>query len=503
MDDTILRVENLCKSFNGIPALENVSFSVRRGEIHGLMGENGAGKSTLVKLLTGIYSKDSGQIIFDGKPCNFSGSLDAQKAGISTIYQELNMIPELSVGENIFLGRYPRNAAGIDWKTMHRHAQELVDSFDIPIDSRSILRTHGIAKQQMIAIIRAISLKARLLVMDEPTSSLDSHEVNLLFNVMDRLKTEGISMIFISHRLSEVYAKCDHLTVLKDGRLEGNYPIGEISELELIRKMVGKTKPGVDQGRNRRRFIPEKPLLELRSVSRKPYVRGISLSLYEGEVLGLAGLLGAGRTELARMIFGCDAMDEGEILIDGKKVSIDTPKDALEHHIAFCTENRREEGIFPLMSVKNNLVVCSLDHYSKRLMLNRSSLTSMSERMVAQLRVKTPSQEQLIRNLSGGNQQKVLLARWMATKPRLIILDEPTRGIDVGAKAEVESIIRELSESGVSILYISSEIPELVRNCDRVLVLREGQLGGELVGDAISERAIMNLIASKRVEEAV
>lgn len=497
MEQKILKIEHITKGFHGIPVLQDISFDIKKGEIHALMGENGAGKSTFIKILTGIYGRDGGRILFDEKECHFNNALDAQNAGISTIYQELNMIPYLTVSENIFLGRYPHNAMGIDWKNMHKDAQKMIDDLGIDIDVGRKLNEYGTAKQQIISIIRAISLDCKVIVMDEPTSSLDAHEVSILFGIMDQLKSKGITILFVSHRLSEIYETCDRLTILKDGCCQGTYEISEISELELVKKMIGNKSLEKRIDRKRKDLSKESIVLEARNMKRAPYVNDISFHVKRGEILGLAGLLGAGRTELVRLIFGCDQNDSGEIWIDGKQETIHTPEDAVKKGLAFCTENRREEGIFPFVSVKNNIAVCSLKELTNGLFINNSKRAQMADEYVSRLSIKLLSAEQMIKNLSGGNQQKVLLARWMATKPRLIILDEPTRGIDVGAKGEIEKIVRELSDSGISILYISSEIQELIRNCDRIMVLREGSVWGELEGSQITEINIMKLIAAE------
>lgn len=380
---------------------------------------------------------------------------------------------------------------------MHKHAQKMIDELGIEIDVQKKLNEYGIAKQQIISIIRAISLEAKVIVMDEPTSSLDVHEVDILFGIMDRLKSQGITILFVSHRLSEIYETCDRLTILKDGCYEGTYEVSGISELDLVKKMIGNESPEAGTGRKRKDLSEERDVLEVRHMTRAPYVNDLSLHIRRGEVLGLAGLLGSGRTELVRLIFGCDPKDSGELLIDGKVEQIRTPEDAVRKKLAFCTENRREEGIFPFVSVKNNIAVCSLKELTNGLFINNVKRARMADGYVEKLRIKTSSGEQLIKNLSGGNQQKVLLARWMATKPRLIILDEPTRGIDVGAKGEIETIVQELSAQGISILYISSEIQELIRNCDRVMVLREGRVCGELAAEEISEMNIMKFIAAE------
>ena len=496
MNENILEITDIRKTFTGVTALEDISFSVKRGEVHGLMGENGAGKSTFIKILTGLYKADSGKIVFDGEECSFHNALSAQQAGISTIYQELNMIPYLTVSENIFLGRYPKNKSGIDWKIMHKKAQELVDELKIDIDVTKSLNSYGTAKQQIISIIRAVSLKSKLIVMDEPTSSLDANEVKILFGIIDKLKADGIAIIFVSHRLDEVYSKCDRLSILKDGHYVGTYRTEELSRIELLNKMIGNKELTSERTRLPRNLQNEECVLEVKNIVRAPYVNDISFKVYKGEVLGLSGLLGAGRTETARIIFGCDTPETGDIFIEGKKVKIKSPEDAVGHGLAFCTENRREEGIFSEESVEKNIGICSLNQMTKVGFINAAKQAELAESYIKKLQIKTPGRTQLIKLLSGGNQQKVILARWIATCPKLIILDEPTRGIDVGAKAEIEKLIRGFSDTGISVLFISSEMSELVRNCDRILVMRDGIIKGELKDDEISENNIMSAIAN-------
>jgi monosaccharide-transporting ATPase len=498
MEDIILDIRNLSKHFAGVKALDNVSFSVRRGEVHALMGENGAGKSTLIKIITGIHKADSGDIIFDGKKCVFPTALSAQHAGISTIYQELNMIPYLTVSENIFLGRYPMKSGGIDWKTMNVNAQKLVDDLGVDIDVKKQFNSYGTAKQQIISIIRAISLKAKLIVMDEPTSSLDTNEVNILFGIIEKLKSDGVSIIFITHRLDEVYRKCDRISVLKDGQYVGTYNVSELTQYDLLTKMIGQKNLSMEQARAVRDLAQKEDVLEVNHITRVPYVNDVSFKIKKGEVVGLAGLLGSGRTEIARIIFGCDIPDSGEIKMHGRAVRLRTPADALSSGMAFCTENRREEGLFPDVSVQNNMAVCSLPRLTRAGFIRLKERKKLAEDYVKRLAIKTPSIEQLIKNLSGGNQQKVILARWLATDPKLIILDEPTRGIDVGAKVEIERLICEFADKGISVLFISSEMSELVRNCDRIIVLRDGVVVGELTKDDISEENIMWMIAHKK-----
>ena len=498
MKKDILNIQNVTKTFAGVKALNNVSLSVKEGEVHALMGENGAGKSTLIKILTGIYKADSGEIIFDGETRNFHNALAAQHAGISTIYQELNMIPYLTVSENIFLGRYPMKNGGIDWKTMNEKAQKLVDDLGVDIDVKQLLNTYGTAKQQIISIIRAISLDSKLIVMDEPTSSLDTNEVEILFGIIDKLRADNIAVIFISHRLDEVYAKCDRISVLKDGVYVGTYGVNELSQLELLNKMIGNKDLQMDKRREHRDFSDAPVILEAKHLVRTPYVNDVSFQVKKGEIVGFAGLLGAGRTETARILFGCDMPEAGEVIMDGKKLNIRIPKDAVEAGMAFCTENRREEGLFPDVSVQKNTAICSLSQLSKGGFIQLKERKKLSEDYIDKLAIKTPSCEQLIKNLSGGNQQKVILARWLARNPKLIILDEPTRGIDVGAKAEIEKLIGEFADKGISVLFISSEMSELVRNCDRIIVLRDGKIVGELTDEDISEDNIMWMIANKK-----
>ncbi len=498
MEDNILEIRSLTKAFEGVMAVDHVSFSVRRGEVHALMGENGAGKSTVIKIISGLYKADSGEIIYDGEKCSFANALGAQHAGISTVYQELNMIPALSVSENIFLGRYPFDAWGIDWKAMNAAAQSLVSDLEVRIDVRKPLNEFGAAKKQIISILRAISLKSKLIVMDEPTSSLDANEVELLFGIIDKLKSAGIAVIFITHRLDEVYRRCDRITILKDGRNEGTYAVNELSQYQLLEKMVGRKSLALEHNRTRRDARGEDRVLEVRNICRVPYVRNVSFAIHRGEVLGLAGLLGSGRTEIARIVFGCDMPDSGEIMVNGTHLDLRSPADAVSRGMAFCTENRREEGIFPNMSVQNNIVACALSKLTTLGFINDGKRKEVSSDYIRKLAIKTSSPGQLVKKLSGGNQQKVILSRWLAMNPELIILDEPTRGIDVGGKREIESLIGEFSLRGISVLFISSELSELVRNCDRIIVLRDGRAVGELSGDDINEQSIIWMIAHNR-----
>jgi ABC-type sugar transport system ATPase subunit len=502
MNSSILEIKNLTKRFAGVTALDNVSLSVAQGEVHALMGENGAGKSTLIKILTGVYRADSGDIFFDGKKISFKDVSSAHHAGINAIYQELNMVSGLTVSENIFIGRYPLTRSGIDWKTMHLSAQKLIDNIGIDIDVHQPLGNYGTAKQQIVAILRAVSMESKLIIMDEPTSSLDTHEVHILFDIIDKLKQAGISIIFITHRLDEVYKKCDRITVLKDGKCVGTYNLSELSQYELLTKMIGQKTLVMEHIATERQTKKDLVLLEVNNLSRPPYVNKVNFDIKQGEIVGFAGLLGSGRTEIARLLFGCDLPDSGEIIFEGERLSLNSPHDAAVKGIAFCTENRREEGLFPNVTVQNNLAACALPRLSAGGFINLRGRKQLAQDYIKTLDIKTPSDDQLIKHLSGGNQQKVILARWLATKPKFIILDEPTRGIDVGAKFEIEKLIRDFSRQNISVLFISSEIAELVRNCDRIIVLRDGMVVGELAGKDISADQIMQMIAESDVPDA-
>ncbi|MCX8130617.1 MAG: sugar ABC transporter ATP-binding protein [Clostridia bacterium] len=498
--EVLLEMRGICKSFPGVRALKGVGFRVRTGEVHALMGENGAGKSTLIKILTGIYTKDSGEIYFDGKAINPSTSLQAQQCGISTIYQELNLVPYLSVCENIFLGREPKKFGVIDWKAAEKQAEKILEDMGVKIDVKQPLNKYSTAIQQMVSIARAISINSKLVVMDEPTSSLDEKEVKVLFNVIRRLKQHNISVVFISHRLDEIFEICDNITILKDGDFVGEYSIKELTKIDLISKMIGRDASAIvkykkDYSASR---ITDKVVCKAKNIYKGVRLSGIDLEIKEGEVVGLAGLLGSGRTELAKIIFGSDMHDQGEIEVCGKKVKFRLPKDAISMNFAFCSEDRKIEGIIPHMSVRENMTLATLPRLSRFGVVSRRKQDEIVEKYIKRLGIKTPHADQKIRNLSGGNQQKVLLARWLCMHPKLVILDEPTRGIDVGAKSEIERLIQEMSAEGISVLMISSELEELVRGCDRIAVIRDGRKVKELVAEEISEESIMEAIAKGR-----
>ena len=493
----LLQMKGICKSFVGVRALAGVNLQVKTGEVHALMGENGAGKSVLIKILTGIYSRDAGEIIFNGKPINLTSSLEAQKIGINTIYQELNLVPCLSIYENIFLGREMKKNGLIDWKATEQKADEILKGMGIEVDVKQHLSTQSTAIQQMVAIARAISINAKLVIMDESTSSLDDKEISVLFKVIRNLKEQNISVIFISHRLDEIFEICDTMTILKDGELVGEYEVKDMTKISMISKMIGRDASSIVNYKKDYTCtkIGDKIVCRVNNIHRGVKLRGIDLEIREGEVVGLAGLLGAGRTELAKVIFGSDTPDSGIIEVDGTKVKFKLPKDAIGMNLAFCSEDRKIEGIIPNMSVKENMTLALLPKLTKIGVVSTRKQNEIVDKFIKRLGIKTPHAEQKIRHLSGGNQQKVLLARWLCTKPRLVILDEPTRGIDVGAKSEIERLIQEMAAEGISVLMISSEMDELVRGCDRVAVIRDGKKIKELVEDEISEENIMKAIA--------
>ena len=495
-NEVLLQMQGIDKAFTGVRALSQVDFTVRRGEVHALMGENGAGKSTLIKVLTGIYHKDAGSIQFDGKEIHAKTALEAQSLGISTIYQELNLVPFQAVYENIYMGREPRTKLGtIDRRKMIRDARGVLEGMGIGIDVTAPLRNYSTAVQQMVAIARALTINAKLVVMDEPTSSLDSKEVEVLFSVIRRLKAQGIAIIFISHRLGEIFEICERVTVLRNGELAGVFDIESLNMQILVDCMLGRAFTSLRRSKGAYGFAGAEEVVRLQDVSWSVRLNGIGVDVKKGEILGLAGLLGSGRSELCNILFGAMPPDDGNILWLEKPSDIHTPRDAIRLGMGYCTEDRKVEGLFMHLSVKDNLTMALLPQLTKNGIVQRKKQDAIVQQFIERLAIKTPSSEQLVRYLSGGNQQKVLLARWMCMNPKLIILDEPTRGIDVGAKAEIEALIQEFSNAGISVLMISSEMEELVRNCDRIVVMRDGKKLGELIEDRITMDAIMDTIS--------
>jgi monosaccharide-transporting ATPase len=500
----LLRARGVGKSFPGVRALDNVDFTVRAGEIHALMGENGAGKSTLIKILTGVHPRDTGTIEFDGRTISPRSPSEAEAAGISTVYQEVNLIPTLSVAENILLGRQPRRFGIIQWRETRRHALRALERLGLELDVSRELQSCSIAIQQLVAIARALDVRAKLLVLDEPTSSLDEQECGALFSVMRRLRDEGLAIVFVTHFLDQVYAVTDRITVLRNGGLVGEYETAQLPKFDLIARMLGREidEPSPSDPGSRSRSgeadqsgRPEmKVILSARALGRKAGVHPLDLELRSGEVLGLAGLLGSGRTETARLLFGIDSRDSGDIAVDGRFVPLRSPREAISRGLAFCSEDRKTEGIAPNLSVRENLVLAMQAGRGALRQVKLAEQLQIADHYIRALNIKTAGTGTPIRNLSGGNQQKVLLARWLAMQPRLIILDEPTRGIDVGAKAEIEKLVDSLRRQGTAVLFISSELEEVVRVSQRVAVLRDRRKIGEFEGD-FDEHRIMNLIA--------
>lgn len=499
MGEPLLKVENLTKTFPGVVALDNVQFTVNKGEVHGLMGENGAGKSTLIKVLSGIHEKNSGDIWFDGEKISPASNKEANEVGISTIFQELDLVPDQSVYENLFIGREIKTTFGfIDHKHMIEEANNSLEKLGIHIDVTRPLREFSTAIQQMISIARATNTNAKLVIMDEPTSSLDASEVQILFNIVNQLKAEGISIIFISHKLDEVYEICDRITILRNGEYIIDSDVEDLSQLDLISHMIGEQFVE-SEGQRARDLSLNEEIVKMTDIREGFALNGVDLNIKKGEVVGLAGLLGSGRTETAKVLFGVNQPDDGSVFWYESETKMKNPSDAISKGIGFLTEDRKEEGIFPNLSVKDNMTVTLIDQISNKGFIDFKKENEIVDKYIKMLRIKTPTKHQLIKNLSGGNQQKVLLARWMSINPQLIIMDEPTRGIDVGSKREIEEIIQDISAQGVSVLMISSEIDELVRNCDRVIVLRDGESVVELRGEDINQEVIMESIA-KRTE---
>jgi galactofuranose transport system ATP-binding protein len=501
---TLLSMKNISKAFAGIPALTSASLEVGVAEVHALIGQNGAGKSTLIKILTGYVTRDMGEVMFDGESFESRSPQDAQAKGISTIYQEINLVPYRSITENICLGREARRFGLLDWKAMHEEARNLLARFNINIDVRKPLHLFNTATQQMVAIARAIGFKAQLVIMDEPTSSLDEREVNVLFEVIRQLKESGISVIFVSHKLDELYAVCDRVTIMRDGRTVKTATMNSISKIELVASMLGRDIAQVTK--NATAFSGRKGkigdvVLEATSLKSGHKVQNVSLSVRRGEIVGLAGLLGAGRTETARLIFGADKVQAGSMSLDNKAFSPHEPIDAIGRGIGFSSEDRKQEGIIPDMSVAENMTLALMPQLVKLGIVDEIQQRAIVEKFIERLGIKCSGPNQRIRELSGGNQQKVLLARWLAMNPKLLILDEPTRGIDVGAKAEIQTIVKELAEQGLGVLMISSELEEVIEGSDRVFVLREGHNASEFVGKQISETAVMAAMAHGKAAE--
>ena len=497
----VLELRGICKSFPGVRALNEVALNLYPGEVHTLMGQNRAGKSTLIKVLTGVYTPDQGQILLDGQPIRPASTLEAQNLGISTVYQEVNLCPNLSVAENIFIGRYPRRFGMIDWRGMRQQAQALLARMQIRIDVSLPLARYPLAIQQMVAISRALLVSAKVLILDEPTSSLDEKEVELLFSALRGLREQGMAILFVTHFLDQTYAISDRITVMRNGEREGEYACSELSRLELVNKMVGAPAGEAVASGARDTDAAAQPaatevFLRARGLGRKGALKPMDIELRRGELLGLAGLLGSGRTEAARLLFGADKADSGAIAVHGEERSFATPRDAIAAGIGFCSEDRKQEGAILDLSVRENLMLAlqARSGILRAIPLKRQQ--QLAEDYVKALGIKTASIEMPIGTLSGGNQQKVLLARWMATEPSMLILDEPTRGIDVRAKQEIMDYVTALCRKGMAILFISSELPEVLRCSDRIVVMRDRVAGGEYPRGALDETSVLHVIAA-------
>jgi monosaccharide-transporting ATPase len=504
----VLEVQGVSKRFAGVVALADVSVELRAGQVHALVGENGAGKSTLIKVLTGVHQPDQGSIVYRGQPVTFARPLDAQAAGISTIYQEVNLVPLMSVARNLFLGREPTTRLGlIDFGRMHREARESLARYGIHVDVRRPLRELGLGVQQMVAIARAVDADHRVVIMDEPTSSLEPREVERLMDVVGLLRREGVAVVYVSHRLDEVFRLCDMVTVLRDGRRVHTGPIAEITRLELVSKMLGRALSEVARARTMFGTHDSSqetgPMLRATGLTRRRVLDGVTVEVRAGEVVGLAGLLGSGRTETAKSIYGAQPLDSGVVEVAGQEVKPGSPRAAISAGIALIPEDRKADGIIPTLSVRENIVLAALPTLSRAGFVSRRRQDALVDTLIRRLRIKASSPDQRVSELSGGNQQKVLLARVLCLEPRVLLLDDPTRGIDIGAKAEIQGLISDLAEAGLAVVLISSELEEVVEGADRIVVLRDGAVVGTLAGAEVTQDGVLGMIAAaaQRAEE--
>ncbi len=494
--EKVLEMKNITKTFPGVKALDKVNFSLQKGEVHALLGENGAGKSTLMKVLNGIHKRDEGEIILKGESVEFESTKEAQNAGLAIIHQELELIPHLNVAENIFLGREEKNGVFIDYKKLYQNTADVLEMLGVEIDPKAKIKDLNIGSQQMVEIAKAVSQNAEILVMDEPTSSLTNQEIEILFELIERLKKQDIAIVYISHRLEEVFEICDRVTVLRDGQFVGEVETAETDEDELINMMVGRT---IEDRFPKMKFNPGEEILRVENLSVPDQIINASFSLRKGEILGVAGLMGSGRTELAKAVFGVYKDKTGDIYYRGEKLEINSPADALDNGISYLSEDRKEEGLILGLTVADNISISVL----KSMLLANTFIDSDAEKELAEnyiqdLNIKTPSEKQLVRNLSGGNQQKVVISKLLSTKPEVVIFDEPTRGIDVGAKREIYNLMQDLIDEDVAVILISSELPEVLNLSNRVLVMHEKEIMGELDAADADQEAVMKLATGRR-----
>ncbi len=497
-DNVVLTARGISMTFPGVKALDNVDFTLRKGEIHALMGENGAGKSTLIKCLTGINDFEAGEIHIEGVdgPVRNHSTRDAQNVGISTVYQEVNLCPNLSVAENLFIGREPLTKLHtVDRKSYNKRSQKIMDELGISVDVTQNLENYSLAIQQMVAIARAVDMECKVLILDEPTSSLDDEEVEKLFVLMRRLKEKGVGIVFVTHFLEQVYAVCDRITVLRNGKYVGEYPIAELPRVKLVAAMMGKDLDDLAEIKKEQKdFSKEAMEISAKGLSHAGTVKPFDLDIHKGEVVGIGGLLGSGRSELARCIYGADKAQTGTLEVGGEQVKINQPIDAMNKGMGMLPDDRKAEGIIADLSVRENIILALQAKRGMFKQLSRAQQEEIADRYIDLIQIKTASKETLVKQLSGGNQQKVILARWLATDPDFLILDEPTRGIDIGTKSEIQKLIVKLAGEGKSVLFISSEIEEMLRTCSRMVIMRDGQKVGELDHE-LSQESVMKAIA--------
>lgn len=496
-ENVVLQMKNIHKSFPGVRALQGVDFTLRKGEVHALMGENGAGKSTLIKVLTGVYSKDEGQIFIEGKEVSIHSPQEAQKNGISTVYQEITLCPNLSVAENMYIGR--SDEIYQNWKKMNTEADKILQSLDIPAKATQQLSSCSLAVQQMVAIARAVDTDCKVLILDEPTSSLDEQEVEKLFKLMRDLKGRGVGIVFVTHFLDQVYEICDRITVMRDGQLVGEFEIETLPRVQLVSKMLGKELDDLSDIQGEYSTYEnqegEAPVFEAEGLSSDAGIRPFDFHIKKGEVNGFTGLLGSGRSESVRAIFGADRILGGSVKVNGRPVKIKKPIDAMKNGIAYLPEDRKRDGIVGDLSVRDNILLAQQVLRGFLKPFSKAEADKIADEYIKLLSVKTASADTPIKSLSGGNQQKVILARWLLTHPEYLILDEPTRGIDVGTKVDIQKLVLKLASEGMSVTFISSELDEMLRTCSRLIVMRDGRMVGELSGEDLNQNKVMNTIA--------